>query len=184
MAMGGSQEWRRLAVDSSLRGTLLVATPMLGDPNFERTVVLLLEHNDEGAVGVVLNRPTSLDFIEPLSAWSDLAAHPPVVFAGGPVGSGSAIGLGRSSGGTVATVDLSLDPAGQGVEQVRVFSGYAGWTGGQLEDEIDAGAWWVVRSEPDDALSPEPEGLWKAVLKRQRSGLAMFANFPADVRLN
>jgi len=184
MAKGDYREWRRLATDPSLRGRLLVATPLLGDPNFERTVVLLLEHTDEGAVGVVLNRPTDLDFVDPLPAWYGLAAYPPVVFAGGPVGPGSAIGLGRAPDGTVATVDLGLDPADHAVEEVRVFSGYAGWSDGQLEDEIDAGAWWVVASEPDDAMSPEPDGLWRAVLHRQTNGLALFDNFPRDVRRN
>jgi putative transcriptional regulator len=184
VAIGGFREWRRLASDSSLRGRLLVATPLLGDPNFERTVILVLEHTSEGAVGVVLNRPTTVDFVEPLPAWYGLAAYPPVVFVGGPVASGSAIGLGRSPDGTVATVDLSVDPADQGVDEVRVFSGYSGWSEGQLEDEIDAGAWWVVPSEQDDAMCAEPEGLWKAVLQRQRDGLALFANFPVDVRRN
>jgi putative transcriptional regulator len=184
MARDGHREWRRLAVESSLRGRLLVATPLLGDPNFERTVILVLEHTAEGAVGVVLNRPTAVDFIEPLPAWYGLAAYPPVLFVGGPVAAGSAIGLGRSGEGPVATVDLSLDPAEQGVEEVRVFSGYAGWSEGQLEDELDAGAWWVVPSEPDDAMCAEPDGLWRAVLKRQPDRLALFANFPPDVRRN
>ena len=191
------RDWRRLTVDESLRGRLLVATPVLADPNFDRTVILVLEHTREGAVGVVLNRPSGADFVEPLPDWYGFAAHPAVVFVGGPVSEGSAIGLARARHphstqgfnevcGQIGTVDLSLDPdeLPVGVEEVRVFSGYAGWGDGQLEAEIDAGAWWVVEADPDDAMCARPESLWTAALRRQRDRLAMFANFPDDPTLN
>lgn len=190
-------------IGSSLKGRLLVATPLLGDPNFERAVILLLEHTDEGAVGVVLNRPSAAHFVDPLPDWYGFAAYPPVVFVGGPVGQGSAIGLARArhpvptgtSGigaewsqvvGSVGTVDLTLDPddVPVGIEEVRVFSGYAGWGAEQLEDEIGSGAWFVLDAEQDDALSTNPDGLWRSVLRRQPGRLAMFANFPDDVTLN
>ncbi len=109
---------------SALKGRLLVATPNLGDPNFERTVVLVLEHGDEGALGVVLNRPSELDVAEPLPEWARAAAHPPVVFIGGPVAPSAAVclaRLGRHGGaegwqpllgqdGLVGTLDLDSDP--------------------------------------------------------------------------
>ena len=193
---GNQRNWRRLTVDASLRGRLLVATPILSDPNFDRTVILVLEHTPEGAVGVVLNRPTSADFVEPLPDWFGFAAYPAVVFVGGPVSEGSAIGLARARDprpaegfnevcGPIGTVDLSLDPddVPVGVEEVRVFSGYAGWGEGQLEDEIDEGAWWVVEAEPDDAMCARPEDLWATILRRQRD-LALYANFPDDPSLN
>lgn len=184
---------------SSLKGQLLVATPLLGDPNFERAVILMLEHTDDGAVGVILNRPSAAQFIDPLPDWYGFAAYPPVVFVGGPVGPGSAIGLARARNpeddradgwnqvvGTVGTVDLSLDPdeLAIGIEEVRVFSGYAGWGAGQLEEEVEAGAWFVVDAEQDDALSTNPDGLWRSVLRRQGGRLGIFANFPPDPTAN
>ena len=182
---------------SMLKGRLLVATPSLGDPNFDHTVVLLLEHGEDGAVGVVLNRPTGTDLSDPLPGWSRLAAEPPVVFVGGPVSPDAAICLARSWPDepldsyeplldSLGTLDLSADPdeVAAGVQGVRVFVGYAGWGAGQLESEIAAGAWWVVDASPDDALSAEPEELWRSVLRRQRGRLAIFANYPANPAMN
>jgi putative transcriptional regulator len=184
-------------VTGSLKGRLLVATPALGDPNFDGTVILVLEHGGDGAVGVVLNRPTATDVAEPLPGWHRLAADPAVVFTGGPVAPEAAICLARSWPdeavesyeplvGPVGTLDLSIDPddVASALQAVRVFAGYAGWSGGQLEGEIEAGAWFVVDATPDDALSADPASLWAAVLRRQRSKLAMFANFPPDPAVN
>jgi putative transcriptional regulator len=180
-----------------LKGRLLVATPILGDPNFDGTVVLVLEHGADGAVGVVLNRPTSTDVAEPLPGWDRLAAEPAVVFSGGPVAPDAAICLARSWAegqleayqplvDSLGTVDLSIDPdeVSGGLHAVRVFVGYAGWAAGQLEAEIEAGAWFVVDARPDDALSADPDGLWHSVLRRQRGKLAMYANFPPDPAAN
>lgn len=182
---------------NTLKGRLLVATPSLGDPNFEHAVILLLEHGEDGAVGVVLNRPTGTDLADPLPGWSRLAAEPPVVFVGGPVSPDAAICLARSWPDelleayeplmdSLGTLDLSADPdeVAAGVQGVRVFVGYAGWGPGQLEGEIAAGAWWVVDASPDDALSAEPEELWRSVLRRQPGRLAMFANYPANPAMN
>jgi putative transcriptional regulator len=181
----------------TMQGRLLVATPSLDDPNFTHTVILLLEHGDDGAVGVVLNRPTGTDLAGALPTWSRLAAEPPVVFAGGPVAPDAAICLARPWPDetldayeplfdSLGTVDLSADPdrAAAGLQGLRVFAGYAGWGAGQLEGEIDAGAWWLVDAWPDDALSPEPEELWRAVLRRQRGPLSMFANYPPNPAMN
>jgi putative transcriptional regulator len=184
----------------SLKGRLVVATPALPDPNFDRTVVLLLAHSDEGAAGVVINRPSDMHVSEPLAKWDRLAAEPAVVFVGGPVGPGGAICLAR---GTLApaeqeavgwtpldsdlgTLDLEQDPddIGPGIEAIRVFAGYAGWGAGQLEREIAAGAWFVLPAQPGDVHSPEPLGLWKQVLRREGGRLAIVAAFPADPELN
>ena len=182
---------------TELKGRLLVATPALGDPNFDHTVVLVLEHGEEGAVGVVLNRPTATELADALPSWHPLAADPPVLFAGGPVAPDAAICLGRAWPGEQAegyeplfaglgTVDLTLeaDDLSSVLQGLRVFLGYAGWSEGQLEGEIEAGAWFVVDSHPDDALSPEPDELWQKVLRRQRGTVAMFANFPANPAMN
>ncbi|MGI8808691.1 MAG: YqgE/AlgH family protein [Acidimicrobiales bacterium] len=180
-----------------LKGRLLVATPNLGDPNFERTVILMLEYGEEGALGVVLNRPSDLDVAEPLPEWARAAAHPSVVFIGGPVAPSAAVCLARlgpdgiTAGwqqllGSVGTLDLDSDPdeAIARLDEIRVFAGYAGWGPGQLEDEIEDGGWFVVDAEAGDALSPLPENLWAAVLRRQRGTLALFAAYPADPSMN
>ncbi len=182
-------------------GRLLVANPLLGDPNFDRTVILLLAYGEEGALGVVLNRPSRTLVASPLPAWGELAATPPVVFVGGPVQHQAVICLARRGGNgfggepplgwsgvtpEVGMVDLDRDPDGFGAElsHVRVFAGYAGWGAGQLEGEIGAGAWWVADVQPGDAFSDEPDDLWKQVLRRQGGSLALVAAYPANPRLN
>ena len=180
-----------------LKGRLLVATPNLGDPNFERTVVLVLEHGEDGALGVVLNRPSDLDLAEPLPEWARAAAHPPVVFIGGPVAPSAAVCLARVARhgaargwepvlGAVGTLDLDSDPDETiaGLDEIRVFAGYAGWGPGQLEGEIEEGGWFLVDADAADPLSPAPEDLWSAVLRRQRGTLAFFAGYPSDPSLN
>jgi putative transcriptional regulator len=167
------------------------------DPNFDRTVVLLLAHDDEGALGLVLNRPSSTEVDEPLPRWERLAARPQVVFVGGPVARTAAICLARVSGGEdsevwasilgeLGTLSLEQDPdeLSQPVDALRIFAGYAGWGAGQLEDEIAAGAWFVIDARPEDALSPAPESLWRDVLRRQGGNLALVAAFPPDPSLN
>jgi putative transcriptional regulator len=179
-----------------LKGRLLVATPALGDPNFERTVVLLLEHTDEGALGVVLNRPSEVGVGDALPEWGSLSLTPAVVFVGGPVQSGALIGLAAAwtdeavTGwtpliGRLGAVDLGHPlEVGTGIGEVRVFAGYAGWGPGQLEAEIEAGAWFVLDAAPDDALSPEPQGLWRSVLRRQGGRLALMAGYPEHAEWN
>jgi putative transcriptional regulator len=180
----------------TLRARLLVATPMLDDPNFDRTVVLMLEHTDEGALGVVLNRPSETPVEGAVPGWDRFVTDPSVVFVGGPVSRTAVICLARAVGidaevwspvlGPVGTLDLSRDPdeIGTDVQAIRLFAGYAGWDGGQLEDEIASGAWFVVDALPDDALSADPDELWRTVLRRQPGRLAKYANYPADASLN
>ena len=181
-----------------VRGKLLVATPDLEDPNFFRTVVLMLEHNDDGALGVVLNRPSAAELTEPLPEWAPMAAEPAVVFVGGPVQPGAAIALGRRAVaegeqdgfaalfGDLGTVDLERPPDGviPPVDRIRVFAGYAGWGPGQLETEISQQGWFVVDSQPADPWWSRPELMWRDVLRRQRAELRMFANFPMDPASN
>jgi putative transcriptional regulator len=183
--------------DARLRGRLLVAAPPLVDPNFDRTVVLMLEHGDDGALGLVLNRPGTTDLVEAVPDWSGLASEPAVVFAGGPVQTDAVIALARSDvdeerdgwvpvGQGLGTVDLARPPIDVPVriDAVRVFVGYAGWAPGQLEGELEAGAWFVVDVLPDDVFGVEPRSLWQRVLRRQPGRLAMFANSPADPSTN
>ncbi|MGI8775965.1 MAG: YqgE/AlgH family protein [Acidimicrobiales bacterium] len=179
---------------ASLTGRLLVAAPALRDPNFERTVVLVVAHGDEGAVGVVLNRPSDSDVSDILPTWHGLATPPPVVFFGGPVALTGVICLGRSDQPEVrpgwqplfsglGTVDLEADPD-EALTGVRVFAGHAGWSPTQLEAEVGEGAWFVLDALPGDAFVPVPENLWSTVLHRQGGALARVANFPTDPAMN
>jgi putative transcriptional regulator len=182
----------------SLTGRLLVATPALKDPNFERTVVLLVAHEEGGALGVVLNRATEVPVAEVLEGWGGLAGEPAVVFEGGPVQPEAAIclartrtGVGRLAGfnqvsGAVGTVDLSGDPdkLRESVVAVRVFAGYAGWAPGQLEREIEGGSWFVFDALPGDAFVNRPDDLWPMVLRRQGGLIAAVAIFPVDPTMN
>jgi putative transcriptional regulator len=185
----------RAVGDASMKGRLLVAVPGMYDPNFDRTVVLLLEHNADGALGVVLNRPSETGVEEALPAWEPVAAEPAVVFVGGPVAPTGALALGtvRAAAegwapllGPVGLLDLGQAPTGAAPEvaSARLFAGHAGWAAGQLEGEIAAGGWFVLDAEPDDPLVADPEQLWPAVLARQPGRLAWFANCPADPRVN
>jgi putative transcriptional regulator len=184
-------------VDDSARGRLLVATPELVDPNFARTVVLVLEHNREGALGVILNRPTDRLLPVALPAWGDLGAPPAVVFVGGPVQPDAAIGLARRADqgdadgfaplfGGLGTVDLERDPVDvlPVIDLVRVYVGYSGWGPGQLDGELAAKGWFVVDLAPDDPWTSRPDDLWRAVLRRQPGSLRLVAGFPDDPSLN
>ncbi|MEZ5183511.1 MAG: YqgE/AlgH family protein [Acidimicrobiales bacterium] len=176
-------------------GRLLVATPLIGDPTFERTVVLVLAHGADGAFGVVLNRPSETRVEEVAPEWAPLAEAPGVVFVGGPVGRDAVLGLGRSADlvpdgdlvvGGCTTVDLHRAPDDPSLRWsgVRLYAGSAGWTSGQLDDEVAEGAWWVVDVAPEDLLTADPDGLWRTVLRRQRGEVAWFANHPCDPSAN
>lgn len=181
-----------------LTGHLLVATPGLRDPNFERSVVLILGHEQSGALGVVLNRATGTSVREVLPGWESLTPDPAVLFEGGPVQPDSAICVARARSGVagflgfsrvvgqIGTVDLSRDPAGmrERLDTVRVFAGYAGWEPGQLEGEIATGSWHVCQSLPSDAFSARPDDLWGMVWRRQGGLLAAVAHYPSDPSLN
>lgn len=187
----------RMTEVSSLTGRLLVATPALADPNFDRAVVLLLDHDEQGSLGVVLNRPTPVDVRDILLPWAPLAGDPGVVFQGGPVALDSALGVAVIPGeegplgwrrvhGAIGLVDLETPPEllAAALGGLRIFAGYSGWGPGQLEVEVGDGAWYVVDSEPGDVSFPDPERLWRAVLRRQRSELAMVATYLDDPSLN
>lgn len=193
---------------AGLTGRLLVATPALRDGTFDRSVVLLLDHDEAGALGIVVNRPTPVEVADVLPGWQPYACDPGVLFQGGPVAADSALGLAVVAGAAVAEdesiepagwrrvtgrlglVDLETGPAGlaPAVSRLRIFAGYAGWSAGQLEDELGEGAWYVVPADPggsfDDAFSAEPDRLWRAVLRRQGGDLAMVSTYPADPSLN
>jgi putative transcriptional regulator len=176
-------------------GRLLVATPLLGDPHFARTVVYLLEHDGGGTVGVILNRPSHTPVGQVLPDWHDAVSGPAVVFGGGPVQPDGALCLGVLSSGVpgmrevvdgVATVDLDGDVTvvAPAAERLRVFAGHSGWSPDQLDMEIEEGAWWVVPGSPDDLFSEEPRAMWTRVLRRQPPPLNLVSTYPPDPTLN
>jgi putative transcriptional regulator len=181
---------------TSTRGRLLLATPELSDPNFFRSVVYVLEHTDDGALGLVLNRPTDVRVDAVLPEWSDPCSSPACLFVGGPVQPEAAIALARGNGRSddgmaslfddLATVDLERDAVllAPGIDEMRVFLGYAGWGAGQLDAELRAGGWVVVDAEPEDPFSSDPAGLWRAALRRQDGRVAILALAPEDPSLN
>lgn len=174
---------------TSTVGRLLVASPDLADPNFHRTVVLMLAHDDGGALGVVLNRPSDIPVDDGLPGWSGVAAPPACVYLGGPVEPQAALGLGEGEGepsdmivGLLGAIDLSGRP--EGYRSVRVFAGYAGWGPVQLDREVARGDWFVVDARVGDVTTSTPDRLWREVLRRQRSRVAVFATVPDDPSLN
>ena len=174
---------------SSLKGSLLVATPALLDPNFHRTVVLMAEHGQEGAMGIVLNRPSETPVAEAVPELAPLAGEEEPVFVGGPVAIGSLLALAEVEDPADAAelvlgdVGFVQDPEVE-ARRGRIFVGYAGWSAGQIEAELDEDSWFVVPAEPDDVFSDQPGELWSAVLRRQGGELALLATLPPDPSLN
>lgn len=182
---------------ASCRGRLLVATPLIESGPFRRSVVYLLDHDTDGALGVIVNRPLDSDVDDVLPEWSGLVAAPDCLFQGGPVQMESALAVGlihegppaltvwRRMCGRVGLVDLDGPiPAAGELAGMRVFAGYAGWGPGQLEEELDEGSWLVVDARDDDLLSPQPEALWHEVMRRQQGDLRYWATFPSDPGAN
>lgn len=180
------------------KGQLLVATPLLREPTFARAVVLMLEHDgDSGSLGVVINRPAAVEVAEVVPSVTDLVTAPQMVFEGGPVAPTTAIALGQAAPGAepegwlpvvppLVTVDLDHDPAllAASLRHLRVFAGYAGWATGQLDGEIEEGAWYVVDALPADPFTSTPERLWADVLRRQGWPLSAVAVCPLDPSMN
>ncbi len=179
----------------STRGRLLLAGPNLQDPNFFRTVVLMIDHDESGALGVVLNRPTDYPVTSALPSWAPFTSEPDVVFVGGPVAPETAIALGRRTGtnepadwsrvvGDIGMIDLDATPLAGELVEVRVFAGYAGWAPGQLEGELAADAWLVLEAEMRDVTTAEPGELWAEVLRRQPGSLSLLAAYPDEPAWN
>ena len=181
-------------------GTLLLANIDLMEPTFRRSVIYVVEHNDGGTLGVVLNRPSETAVYNVLPQWADLVAKPKSMFIGGPVKRDAALCLGilrvgvdpdgmtglRHVAGRVVMVDLDAEPEliAASVEGVRIFAGYSGWTIGQLEGEIERDDWIVLSALPSDVLVQPRVDLWSRVLRRQPMPLAMLATHPIDLSRN
>lgn len=179
----------------SARGQLLIAGPSLLDPNFWRTVVLIVEHTEQGALGLVLNRPSETTVGDAVPALGELLEPDDPVHLGGPVGPSSVIVLARfddpgdaallafADVGVLGT-DVNLEDPVAGVRQGRAFVGHAGWGPGQLDGELERGDWILEPARVDDAFTDDPEQLWSSVLTRKGGSYALIARMPADPSLN
>jgi len=176
----------------SLRGKLILAGPALKDPNFERTVVLITEHNEDGAMGLVLNRPSEASVEDAVPDLTWVAEGGDAVFVGGPVAPNGVIVLAEWDDPSQAVVlvepDLGFVPGDAedagAVRRARVYAGHAGWGPGQLEAELEEEAWIVAAPQREELFSDEPEGLWAAVLRRMGREFALLSTMPPDPSLN
>jgi putative transcriptional regulator len=177
------------------RGKLLIAGPSLLDPNFWRTVVLVVEHSDEGALGVVLNRPSETTVGEAVPQLEELVDGGDHVFIGGPVQPSSVIVLAQfedpSEAALVAFDDVgvlatasSIEEVAPGVRRSRAFVGHAGWGPGQLDAELERGDWIIEPARHEDAFSEEPDDQWPTVLTRKGGRYALLARMPPDPSVN
>jgi putative transcriptional regulator len=175
-------------VSDSLRGQLLIASPTLPEP-FARTVVLVVEHGEEGAMGVVLNRPSEHRVAEAVPPLAGLAGEDDLVYAGGPVGTNAIVALGefadRAEAASLVVGDLGvLDPEADSpsLRRLRVYAGYAGWAPAQLESELERDGWIVEPAHPEDPF--REEDLWVSALTRKGGSYALVARMPPDPSLN
>lgn len=180
-------------------GSLLVSATELTEPAFRRTVVYIVEHNDAGSLGVVINRPSDTAVRDVLPQWAELAAEPRALYVGGPVKRQAALclttvrvgtAINRLDGlrrvdGRVALLDLDSDPdvIAPLVEGIRIFAGYAGWTFGQLEGELERGDWIVLSALPTDPIARRTD-LWAQILRRQPMPLSLLATHPIELERN
>jgi putative transcriptional regulator len=178
----------------TLQGQLLIASPGLLDPNFRRTVVLVTEHNEEGAAGLVLNRPSPTEVSDVVPLLEPLVEDGEQVWVGGPVQPNAVLVLGEFLDPDDAAVPLfgalgfpSLDEPDEVVPMTtrrRVFAGYAGWGSGQLEDELSREDWIVEPALPDDAFTEAPDELWRDVLRRKGGIYELVSRMPEDPSVN
>jgi putative transcriptional regulator len=178
----------------TLEGNLLIASPSLLDPNFKRTVVLITEHNEEGAAGLVINRPSPAPVSELVPQLEPLVDHGEQVWMGGPVQTDAVLVLGEFVDLDEAAVPLfgslgfpALDDPDEVVPVTtrrRVFAGYAGWEAGQLESELEHDDWILEPALADDAFTEAPEDLWSDVLRRKGGVYELVARMPEDPSVN
>jgi len=179
---------------ASLRGQLLVAGPALVDPNFHRTVVLVCEHTEEGAMGLVLNRPSPIAAEQALPELLDALGEDERLWVGGPVQTTSVVVLADftdPSEAMLVTGDVGLvlpesdlDTVATAVRRARAFLGYAGWGAGQLDAELDGGDWITADPAGTDLFTAEPDRLWSRVLVRKGGRYALLATLPPDPSVN
>jgi len=182
-------------MEQSLAGQLLLAGPNLQDPNFSRTVVLVGVHGEEGAMGLVLNRPAPITVADAVPQLEAVVGEHEPVYVGGPVQPESVVLLAdfldASSAGLLVlerigfpAADIELDELPGLAARARVFAGYAGWSHGQLDAEVQSGDWITHEPQPEDVFTDAPEELWSTVLTRMGGSYALIARMPLDPSVN
>jgi putative transcriptional regulator len=179
----------------SLSGQLLLASPTLEDPNFKRAVVLIGAHSEEGAMGVVLNRPSEMTVAETVPVLERVLDGPEPIYIGGPVQPNSIVVLAEFLDPTPAGLivlgrigfpspESDIDELDEATARRRVYAGYAGWGEGQLEAELDSGDWIADAAVPEDVFTEAPDDLWSTVLNRKGGTYALIARMPLDPSVN
>jgi len=178
----------------SARGQLLIAGPGLVDPNFWRTVVLIVEHSDDGALGLVLNRPSETTVGEAVAELEQLLDSDDPLYVGGPVQPSALIVLAEfdqpGEAALIAFEDIGVlangaqDDPSLTVRRGRAFVGHAGWGPGQLDDEVERGDWILEPARREDAFTGQPLDLWSEVLTRKGGSYALVARMPPDPSVN
>jgi putative transcriptional regulator len=179
----------------SLRGKLLIAAPMLTDPHFSRSVVLVAAHDENGALGLILNRPLDVPLADVAPALDALAEPGSTLHRGGPVAPESAVVLADFSDlslaaltvfGTVGfpSAECDLDALAAGVRRARVFAGHSGWGPGQLDAELQEEGWIIGQLAPDELWQADTTHLWENSLMRKGGSYALLARMPVDPSVN
>jgi putative transcriptional regulator len=177
----------------SLQGKLLVSSPSLHDPNFRKTVVLIAHHDEDGAMGLVLSRPSDVPAAAAAPALEGLPGADEPVFVGGPVEPTALMVLAEFDDvddaaapifGRLGFMPADAEPHDLSIQRLRIFAGYSGWSSGQLEAELAEPAWLVVDAEADDAFAADPDELWRSVLRRHGGPLTLMERMPFDPGLN
>ena len=176
-----------------LQGKLLVSSPSLVDPNFRKTVVLIAHHDEEGALGLVLSRPSDVAAVEAVPVLDGLPGADDPVFVGGPVQPEAFMVLAEFEDVDEAAAPIidglgfmpaDAEPGDLAIKRLRLFAGYSGWGSGQLEDELEDDSWIVVDAAADDAFADDPDVLWRTVLQRKGGAFSLMENMPFDPGLN
>jgi putative transcriptional regulator len=177
----------------SLQGKLLVSSPALVDPNFRRTVVLIAHHDEDGAMGLVLSRPSEAVAVDYVPALEGLPGADDPIFVGGPVQPTAFMVLGEFDDvadaaapifGALGFMPADAEPDDLSLRRVRLFAGYSGWGSGQLETELADESWIIVEAEAEDAFANDPDELWRVVLHRKGGAFELMENMPFDPGLN
>jgi putative transcriptional regulator len=177
----------------SLQGKLLVSSPALVDPNFRKTVVLIAHHDEDGAMGLVLSRPSDVVAVDAVPILSGIPGADEPVFVGGPVQPEAFMVLADFTDVAQAAAPImdglgfmpaDADPEELEIKRLRLFAGYSGWGEGQLESELEEESWIVVDAVPDDAFADDPDRLWRDVLQRKGGAFSLMENMPFDPGLN
>lgn len=177
-------------------GKILLSEPLLLDPNFSRTVIVLTEHNDTGSVGFVLNKPVNLILKDVIEEFPEFDA---TLYVGGPVDNDRLYYIhtlgdkltdskefmpGLYWGGDFDELKALIDTNQIGPNDIRFFSGYSGWAKGQLEGEIKEKSWIVASANADQIMNPDASELWKNLMSSLGKKYSIMSNFPEDPSLN